>query len=163
MKVCATARARGGVHLQCEYVRCGNRRCRSCPHGPYWYAYWREDGKLKSRYVGKTDPRQGVHKTPSGKGPDPVGKTVPPGGGAEVHKTPPHPWDRVFSRQTITPALCYEILGVRSFCPFSEVASAYKQLILEAHPDHGGDGVKARWYTAAYTYLKSIERRMHHG
>jgi len=23
------------------------------PHGPYWYAYWSEDGRRRSRYVGK--------------------------------------------------------------------------------------------------------------
>ena len=35
--------------LRCEYIRCGR-----CPklHGPYWYAYWREDGKLRKRYLG---------------------------------------------------------------------------------------------------------------
>jgi hypothetical protein len=26
-----------------------------CPHGPYWYATWSEDGKRRSRYVGKID------------------------------------------------------------------------------------------------------------
>lgn len=40
-----------------EYVKCGKRGC-SCAkgtgHGPYWYAYWKERGKLKKRYLGKT-------------------------------------------------------------------------------------------------------------
>ena len=35
-----------------EEVRCGKANCTRCPHGPYWYAYWREDGKLRSRYLG---------------------------------------------------------------------------------------------------------------
>ncbi len=43
---------------QLELVRCGKVGCKCAGidgelHGPYWYAYWREDGKLKSRYVGK--------------------------------------------------------------------------------------------------------------
>jgi hypothetical protein len=39
-----------------ESVRCGKRGCKTCPHGPYWYAYYREDGKLRSRYIGKELP-----------------------------------------------------------------------------------------------------------
>ena len=43
-----------------EYVKCGKPNCwcagREQGHGPYWYRYWRENGKLKRRYVGKTLP-----------------------------------------------------------------------------------------------------------
>lgn len=39
-----------------QHVRCGKESCTSCPHGPYWYAYWREDGKQRSRYIGKELP-----------------------------------------------------------------------------------------------------------
>ncbi len=46
----------GKVTYRCELVMCGKSSCRSCPHGPYWYAYWREGGRLKSRYVGKQLP-----------------------------------------------------------------------------------------------------------
>lgn len=35
-----------------EEVRCGKGNCSRCPHGPYWYAYWREGGKVRSRYLG---------------------------------------------------------------------------------------------------------------
>jgi len=35
-----------------EWVRCG-KACTACPHGPYWYAYWREDGKARSQYIGR--------------------------------------------------------------------------------------------------------------
>jgi hypothetical protein len=45
-----------GVTYRLEPVRCGKRGCTRCPHGPYWYAYWREDGRLRSRYIGKTMP-----------------------------------------------------------------------------------------------------------
>lgn len=43
------------VSLRQQWVRCGKEACRRCPHGPYWYAYWREGGKRRSRYVGKLD------------------------------------------------------------------------------------------------------------
>ena len=39
-----------------QSVRCGKPSCTRCPHGPYWYAYWREDGRARSRYVGKSLP-----------------------------------------------------------------------------------------------------------
>ena len=41
------------VTYRLEPVRCGKAGCTRCPHGPYWYAYWREDGRLRSRYIGK--------------------------------------------------------------------------------------------------------------
>jgi hypothetical protein len=44
--------------LRLELVRCGKQRCKKCErgegHGPYWYLYFRHNGKLTSRYVGKT-------------------------------------------------------------------------------------------------------------
>jgi hypothetical protein len=33
-------------------VKCGNPDCQNL-HGPYLYAYWKQDKKLKKRYVGK--------------------------------------------------------------------------------------------------------------
>ena len=43
-----------------ELVKCGDKSCRCAKggplHGPYWYRYWRVDGKLKKRYVGKKPP-----------------------------------------------------------------------------------------------------------
>jgi hypothetical protein len=43
----------GKVTYRLQRVRCGKRGCARCPHGPYWYAYWREDGKVRSRYIGR--------------------------------------------------------------------------------------------------------------
>ncbi len=42
-----------------EGVRCGKDKCKCARgklHGPYWYSYGRIEGKVKSRYVGKTLP-----------------------------------------------------------------------------------------------------------
>jgi hypothetical protein len=45
-----------GVTYRLESVRCGKPNCKSCPHGPYWYAYYRDGGKLRSRYIGRELP-----------------------------------------------------------------------------------------------------------
>ncbi|MDQ4125013.1 MAG: hypothetical protein M3134_05370, partial [Actinomycetota bacterium] len=39
----------GPVTYRLESVKCGKPGCTKCPHGPYWYAYWREEGKVRSR------------------------------------------------------------------------------------------------------------------
>lgn len=44
------------VTYRLESVRCGKPNCRSCPHGPYWYAYFREGERLRSRYIGRELP-----------------------------------------------------------------------------------------------------------
>jgi hypothetical protein len=35
-----------------EYVKCGDPDCQNS-HGPYLYAYWKQDKKLRKLYVGK--------------------------------------------------------------------------------------------------------------
>ena len=44
-----------------EYIRCGNPDCENS-HGPYLYAYWKQDKKLKKRYVGKNLEDFGLRK-----------------------------------------------------------------------------------------------------
>jgi hypothetical protein len=44
-----------------EYVKCGNPDCQNL-HGPYLYAYWKQDKKLKKRYVGKNLEDFGLRK-----------------------------------------------------------------------------------------------------
>ena len=51
-----------------EEVRCGKANCTRCPHGPYWYAYWREEGKLRSRYLGSAKARERDLPPPSPSG-----------------------------------------------------------------------------------------------
>lgn len=53
------------VSYRQQWVRCGKPGCTRCPHGPYWYAYWREGGRLRSRYLGKNGPEA----SPAGAGP----------------------------------------------------------------------------------------------
>ncbi len=48
------------ITYQLQYRKCGKSTCSTCKngfgHGPYWYAYWREGTKLRSGYIGKTQP-----------------------------------------------------------------------------------------------------------
>jgi hypothetical protein len=46
-----------------QSIRCGKEACNLCPHGPYYYAYWKDKtkyndkSKLRKKYLGHTDPR----------------------------------------------------------------------------------------------------------
>lgn len=57
-------REEGGITYQLERVQCGKKTCKRCPHGPYWYSYQRQGGKVKSRYVGKGIPAFLCNSTP---------------------------------------------------------------------------------------------------
>ena len=41
------------VSYRSKNIKCGKESCQKCPHGPYWYAEWTEDGKRKTKYLGK--------------------------------------------------------------------------------------------------------------
>jgi hypothetical protein len=41
-----------GVTYQLEHVLCGKPKCRKL-HGPYWYAYWKRDNRVRKQYIGK--------------------------------------------------------------------------------------------------------------
>ncbi len=47
---------------QQQYRRCNKDACSTCKagqgHGPYWYAFWSENGRTKSKYIGKDLPAQ---------------------------------------------------------------------------------------------------------
>ncbi len=46
----------GRMAYRQQFTRCGKQRCRKCKegegHGPYWYAYWSENGRTKTKYIG---------------------------------------------------------------------------------------------------------------
>jgi hypothetical protein len=45
------------VTIREEYVKCGKSDCSKCKHGPYYYAYWKDNGgNLKKKYIGKYHP-----------------------------------------------------------------------------------------------------------
>lgn len=60
------------VSYQQQLIRCGKRNCHCNTadkrewHGPYWYAYWRDEstGKTRSKYIGKKfNPPEGRPRT----------------------------------------------------------------------------------------------------
>jgi len=46
----------GQQFRRCGKVGCGHCRPGMQGHGPYWFAYWREGGRQRSRYLGKAAP-----------------------------------------------------------------------------------------------------------
>lgn len=46
-----------GLTYQLELVNCGKVNCRKClggaSHGPYWYVYWKDNGRTRSGYIGR--------------------------------------------------------------------------------------------------------------
>jgi DNA-binding SARP family transcriptional activator/Flp pilus assembly protein TadD len=52
----------GKVTYRQQFTRCGKERCRKCRegtgHGPYWYAYWSENGRTVSKYIGLQRPEE---------------------------------------------------------------------------------------------------------
>lgn len=60
--------ADGDLTYRQECRRCGKVSCSRCApgqpgHGPYWYVYWWESGRRRSRYVGRNLP-PGIDPTP---------------------------------------------------------------------------------------------------
>ncbi len=60
-----------------QYRRCGKPDCPRCAdgaagHGRYWFAYWREGGRLRSRYLGKRAPVGASLGSGQGEGPQPL-------------------------------------------------------------------------------------------
>lgn len=47
-----------------ENIKCGKDSCNLCPHGPYFYVYWKDKSKvdikskLRKKYLGNIDPRR---------------------------------------------------------------------------------------------------------
>jgi len=135
------------MHYQQEYIRCG-KRCGSCPHGPYWYAYFRKDGKLHKRYIGK------VYRVYNTHGDGPVPKTdIPPAGPGPLPKN--SHWDKIFDRRSATLGLAAEILGIDVMAACQEWKRAYRRLVSQLHPDKGGEKIACQRVVAAYTFYQS--------
>ena len=59
---------------------------------------------------------------------------------------------------------CYQVLGVKNDASFKEIKSAYRQLVLQFHPDKNmseTDGKKFKMVTEAYQFLKKEHKRTH--
>jgi len=142
----------GKETLRSEWVKCG-KKCKGCPHGPYWYAYWREDGKLRKRYVGKGDPRTAGGRGGGADTPDPDGCTT--AGPA----TPPEPHDNIFNDRLATLSLALDILGLPPGVGQADAKKRYRELSMRWHPDRNvGDPIAdriCRRVNAAWSYLRA--------
>jgi hypothetical protein len=129
-----------------EWVNCG-KRCAGCPHGPYIYAYWRENGRLKKRYIGKP-PSQSSNNG------DMPRQPVSP-----EEQLVPDPRAAIFSDQTATLPLALEILGL-SELPKSvkDLISRFRQRSKELHPDRGGSDHEMRLANCSYAYILATMR-----
>src|SRR5712692_5983288 len=65
-----------------QFTRCGKQRCRKCRegagHGPYWYAYWSENGRTVSKYIGihpPSDSKEALSPQSAGRVEDPSSST----------------------------------------------------------------------------------------
>lgn len=117
-----------------EYVRCGNERCGSCPHGPYWYRYRKEKGKLKKEYCGKDDPFVGARQP--------------------KQDEQRHPHDIIHNLREASSSLACEILGLPTNVSFEVAKATARRLLMENHPDRGGDNALFCRLNSAWTFLK---------
>lgn len=123
--------------LRCEWVNCNKSDCRGCPHGPYWYAYWRERGKLKKRYIGKGRPHHDAPPKPGEKAPQPDYR------------------DSIFSDRTAYDGLAFDILEMGITHDMAEITRCYRKKASLVHPDKGGSDHECRLCNAAYHYLRA--------
>ena len=121
-----------------EYVRCGKSKCKSCPHGPYWYRYAHTAQGMRKEYVGK-------------------GQAPPPEERDQLGKE--HYHDLIFSRRTATAQLAREILGNVAVGETKKgVTKAFWRLCRIHHPDKGGNTRVMQRIAAAYAYLRVLAR-----
>ena len=97
-------------------------------HGPYWYGFYREGGRLKSVYFGKARPRGGMRG-------DPETRAV----------------DRWHIPSRWSTAQAFRVLGIKRT---RDAKGAYRKLIKKHHPDRGGSETKAKAINGAYRYLR---------
>lgn len=119
-----------------EYVKCGKSHCRSCPHGPYWYAYRKVGGKLRKRYVGKERLDQLEREAPAVRDPFSYLDT---------------------SIRTIgwTLELALEILEVGPMASLEECRRSYRHLMLRHFSFEQPDISHRKRLTAAIDYILS--------
>ena len=89
-------------------------------------------------------------------------KTVTPARAKKQGKKPSFPatWGAILKRNTATPKLACEILGLKPKPPIpaAEVKAAYRAAIVRAHPDKGGSNEHAAIINVAYAFLKPFSK-----
>ena len=82
----------GKITYRQQYTRCGKQRCHKCKegagHGPYWYAYWSENGRTVSKYIGIHPPAELEGKEQLLSRPDEAGEQAGLSSSARMLPTP---------------------------------------------------------------------------
>jgi hypothetical protein len=156
-----------------EKIACGKSSCSTCggsglKHGPYWYGYYSHpNGSTGKVYIGKNLSewcRQwGIDRATGNSAiATRPPKTVTPPKPNKQGKKPSFPaaWAAILKRNTATPKLACEILGLKPKPPLpaAEVKAAYRAIIVRAHPDKGGSNEHAAIINAAYAFLKPFTK-----
>lgn len=134
--------------MQARWVRCGKARCKTCPHGPYWYGYRESGGRTESKYFGRNYPHGAAAPPPP-----------PPGaGGRPPERT--HPHDAIHSPRTASARLAKEILGIADWPSLylPRLKAHFRELCKVNHPDRGGDRDTMSRMNSAYAYLERMLR-----
>lgn len=100
-------------------------------HGPYWYGYEHRGGRVYSKYFGAR-PTSTFEEAP---------RVIPP---------VDHRW-AFYGRMDYRTAL--RIMAFSERPSKTELTARYRSLIMEHHPDHGGDVRIAAAIIMAYKYL----------
>jgi hypothetical protein len=134
--------------MEARFINCGKARCRSCPHGPYWYGRRKVGGRVETRYFGREYPQVKAAPPP------------PPPRPGEPARKPPHRHDAIHNSMTATAALAKEIMGIlpNAVITLMSLNALYRQLIMVHHPDRGGDRDTMSRINSAYAYLVRMFR-----
>lgn len=133
-----------------QYRRCGKKNCGKCPHGPYWYETWWEDGRVKSKYHGKADPRTTQQQKE---------QDDPETGDYEGRQhARERVWDAIFDKRTASLNLAEEIMGLKQPYTYLEALTRFRLTAFTSHPDRGGDEYVFRCINAAWSWIKHIRQ-----
>lgn len=69
-----------------------------------------------------------------------------------------HPWDAILTKGKADSGLAMTILGLKPPVTKNAAYAAFKRLVLEHHPDRGGDVKMTQWIYAAWDYLKAFHQ-----
>jgi DnaJ domain len=119
-----------------EYVHCGKRNCKACPHGPYWYRYQRRGAKVHKEYVGKIKPD------------DLAG---------ELHREHGRVWDKfdeILAPGGLLIKNAWAVLDLPPMATEGEAKRAFRKASMLHHPDRRGDKRRMQAVNIAYDYLR---------